>query len=196
MTDAVAPRRELPLGGTLARRAVGGRTLPILAVLAALVVVWFAGAVYLNAPRTIEAFERQELDWTAEDLIRETWSMDRPVLPTPAQVFADLWANTIERPVTSRRSLVYHAWVTLSSTLLGFAMGAGLGIVIAVGSRIPGTAKPTVSTSHRKISNPPKISGMTTCQTRSRRGASSPMVCHSSTAIAAITIQDATPPPP
>ena len=133
MTDAAAPRRALPLGGTLARRAVGGRTLPVLVVLAALVVVWFAGAVYLNAPRTIEAFERQELDWTAEDLIRETWSMDRPVLPTPAQVFADLWANTIERPVTSRRSLVYHAWVTLSSTLLGFAMGAGLGIVIAVG---------------------------------------------------------------
>jgi NitT/TauT family transport system permease protein len=31
------------------------------------------------------------------------------------------------------RSLVYHAWVTLSSTLLGFAFGTALGILIAVG---------------------------------------------------------------
>ena len=33
----------------------------------------------------------------------------------------------------SIRSLVYHAWVTLSSTLLGFAFGTALGILIAVG---------------------------------------------------------------
>ena len=33
----------------------------------------------------------------------------------------------------SVRSLVYHAWVTLSSTLLGFAFGTALGILIAVG---------------------------------------------------------------
>jgi NitT/TauT family transport system permease protein len=34
---------------------------------------------------------------------------------------------------TSTRSLVYHAGVTLSSTLLGFLMGTVLGILIAVG---------------------------------------------------------------
>ncbi|MEL6841458.1 MAG: ABC transporter permease subunit, partial [Pseudomonadota bacterium] len=38
-----------------------------------------------------------------------------------------------ERRVTSRRSLVYHGWVTLSATLLGFAIGTGLGILLAVG---------------------------------------------------------------
>jgi NitT/TauT family transport system permease protein len=35
-------------------------------------------------------------------------------------------------PPSSKRSLVYHGWVTLASTLLGFAMGAVFGIVLAV----------------------------------------------------------------
>ena len=120
-------------GRRLSSHVRRGGALPILTVLGALVVIWFAGAIYLNAPRTIEAFERQELDWSATDLIAATWSMERPVLPTPAQVFADLWENTMERSVTSRRSLIFHAWVTLSSTLLGFALGSALGILIAVG---------------------------------------------------------------
>jgi NitT/TauT family transport system permease protein len=34
---------------------------------------------------------------------------------------------------SSKRSLVYHGWVTLSSTLLGFLMGTVLGIALAVG---------------------------------------------------------------
>ena len=34
-----------------------------------------------------------------------------------------------------KRSLVYHAWVTLSSTLLGFVLGTVLGIALAVGDR-------------------------------------------------------------
>jgi NitT/TauT family transport system permease protein len=34
---------------------------------------------------------------------------------------------------TSKRSLVYHSWVTLSSTLLGFAMGTVIGILLAIG---------------------------------------------------------------
>ena len=35
--------------------------------------------------------------------------------------------------ITSKRSLVYHAWITLSATLLGFIMGTALGILLAVG---------------------------------------------------------------
>jgi NitT/TauT family transport system permease protein len=35
--------------------------------------------------------------------------------------------------ITSRRSLVFHGWVTLSATLLGFAIGTTLGILLAVG---------------------------------------------------------------
>ena len=61
------------------------------------------------------------------------WSLERPVLPAPHQIVAALWASTVEMPVSSPRSLVFHGWVTLSSTLLGFALGAVLGMVLAIG---------------------------------------------------------------
>src|SRR5690606_10492539 len=48
------------------------------------------------------------------------------------QVFAEMWRTTVEVAPTSRRSLLYHAWITLSSTLLGFVLGTLLGIVLAV----------------------------------------------------------------
>jgi NitT/TauT family transport system permease protein len=38
----------------------------------------------------------------------------------------------VAKPVTSKRSLIYHAWVTLSAALLGFAIGTGLGILLAI----------------------------------------------------------------
>ena len=97
-------------GSVLLRRLSRGNTLPILAVLAAVVVVWFAGAVYLNAPRTIEAFDRQELDWTFGDLVDATWSMDRPVLPTPLQVFRDLWSSTVETSISPFNSIPWRPW--------------------------------------------------------------------------------------
>jgi NitT/TauT family transport system permease protein len=34
---------------------------------------------------------------------------------------------------TSNRSLIWHGWITLSATALGFAIGAGLGFLLAVG---------------------------------------------------------------
>jgi NitT/TauT family transport system permease protein len=54
-------------------------------------------------------------------------------MPAPHQVAQNFCENTFLRKVTSARSLVYHSWVTLSSTLLGFAFGTVLGILIAVG---------------------------------------------------------------
>src|SRR3546814_9448483 len=77
-------------------------------------------------------------DWSSDvcssdlGLVRDTLNQERPVLPAAHQVFAELWATTVGKPVTSKRSLVYHGWITLSSTLLGFAIGTGLGIVLAV----------------------------------------------------------------
>src|SRR3546814_20757150 len=60
-------------------------------------------------------------------------AMERPVLPAPHQVVAELDRSILGYKITSKRSLVYHAWVTLSSTLLGFVMGTVLGILLAVG---------------------------------------------------------------
>ena len=56
-------------------------------------------------------------------LLANTMAQERPVLPAPHQVVAELWDTTVAKPITSKRSLVYHAWITLSATLLGFALG-------------------------------------------------------------------------
>ena len=108
------------------------RALPILAVLAALVVVWYLAAVWLNAPQIIERVFADRPDWTWRDLVGAAWRMERPVLPAPHQIAADLYGSVFDWPVDSPRSLVYHAAVTSSATLLGFALGSLLGAVLAV----------------------------------------------------------------
>jgi NitT/TauT family transport system permease protein len=65
--------------------------------------------------------------------IGAVFSQDRPRLPAPHQVAAELWSTTVGQEITSRRSLVFHAWITISATLLGFGIGTGLGILLAIG---------------------------------------------------------------
>ncbi len=65
-------------------------------------------------------------------MVERTFAQERPILPAPHQIVAELWDTTINKAVTSKRSLVYHAWITLSATLAGFAMGTVLGIALAI----------------------------------------------------------------
>ena len=102
-------------------------------MLGAFLVLWYLGSFWLNAPQAVERLNRAGPDWTTRAVLRRDLELERPLLPAPHQVAADLWSSTVGRPVTSNRSLVYHAWVTLSSTLVGFALGTLLGIVLAVG---------------------------------------------------------------
>ena len=94
--------------------------------------VWYAAAVWLNAPWARDQAQRAETELSFSQLLADTMAQERPVLPAPHQVLAELWDTTVGKPITSKRSLVYHAWVTLSATLLGFAIGTTLGIVLAV----------------------------------------------------------------
>jgi NitT/TauT family transport system permease protein len=122
-----APRRVGTDDG-IARRAV-----PVVTVVAAIIVLWYALAVWLNAPQVTERFARDARPWTARELIDAAWSMERPVLPAPHQIAANLYETVFRTPIESKRSLVYHAGVTVSSTVLGFVLGSVLGIVLAVG---------------------------------------------------------------
>jgi NitT/TauT family transport system permease protein len=114
-------------------RAVQGRALPIAVVSLAIVVLWYALAVWMNADLQINRFERADQTWTFGDLVLGTWAQDRPMLPAPHQILAELNKTVFETSITSVRSLVYHSWVTLSSTLAGFAIGTLLGVLLAVG---------------------------------------------------------------
>jgi NitT/TauT family transport system permease protein len=110
-----------------------GRVLPIITVVAIIVVLWYALAVGLNYNRVSEQLAGINPDYSIGDLINGTWSMERPVLPAPDQIAVDLWKSTTELRVTSKRSLIYHAYITASATLVGFAFGALLGILLAAG---------------------------------------------------------------
>jgi NitT/TauT family transport system permease protein len=124
---------------------------PVLTVVAVIVVMWYAAAVPMNIKGVLTEAERagavvkpsgakERRDLGAFGLVLDntfaipaTWQQARPRLPAPHQVAIELWNTTVMKKITSKRSLVYHGWVTLSATLLGFAFGTGLGILLAVG---------------------------------------------------------------
>ena len=108
------------------------RIAPIAVVVAAIMVIWYAFTVHLNAPWQIDRYEKAGTEWQMRDLVRDTMAQERPVLPAPHQIVAEIWKTTVKKKITSKRSLIYHGSVTLSSTLLGFAMGTILGIGLAV----------------------------------------------------------------
>ncbi len=109
------------------------RLLPILTVLLAIVAIWYGAAVWMNAPWVRDQAARAETVLTTGDLVRQTLTLDRPVLPAPHQVAAGLWDGIAGQKITSKRSLVWHGWITLSATLAGFAIGTAAGILLAVG---------------------------------------------------------------
>ena len=113
-------------------RAWGRNALPVLAVVAAIVAAWYVLAMVLNAAWAYDQAGRDGVTLGPAGLIEATMTQDRPRLPAPHQVVAELWKTTVDVRVTSKRSLVYHAWITLSATLAGFLLGAGLGILLAI----------------------------------------------------------------
>jgi NitT/TauT family transport system permease protein len=108
------------------------RLFPIGTVVLALVALWYVFVVVLNAPFERDTAARAGTTIGFMELLPKTMAQERPVLPAPHQVFAELWDTTVNKAITSKRSLVYHSWITLSATLLGFAMGAVLGILLAI----------------------------------------------------------------
>ena len=91
-----------------------GNLVPVLVVVAAIIVLWYLGAVWLNAAWAYDQAGRAGVELGFGDLVRETWSQERPLLPAPHQVVAELWRTTVEVAPTSRRSLLRHAGITLA----------------------------------------------------------------------------------
>lgn len=109
------------------------RILPVLTVIFAILVIWHVFVIYLNAPFVRDQATRDNETLSFGQVVERTFVQERPVLPAPHQIAVELWDTTINKAITSKRSLVYHAWITLSATLLGFAIGTVLGILLAVG---------------------------------------------------------------
>lgn len=108
--------------------------LPILTVLLLIVLIWYAAAAKINAAWSYDQAARAgEVVPSTLEIAVLSMNQDRPVLPTPHQVAVELVKSTLGIKVTSKKSLIYHGWITLSATLVGFAMGTGLGMILAVG---------------------------------------------------------------
>lgn len=107
--------------------------LPVLTVVAVIVVLWYGAAAVMNLAWERDQAARAGTDPAITTMLANTMAQERPVLPAPHQVAVELWETTVEKRITSKRSLVYHGWITLSATLLGFAMGTVLGVLLAVG---------------------------------------------------------------
>jgi len=128
--------------------------LPILAVLGGIVLLWYLAVAPMNIRVALDQAERAgavvipegsvarrsvpalQLMIDNSDHVSAGYQLDRPRLPTPAQVGQEFWKTTGEMALNgrawSKRSLIYHAWITLQSTLWGFALGTTVGILGAV----------------------------------------------------------------
>ncbi len=128
--------------------------LPILTVLIGILLVWQVAVAPMNIRGALDVAERAGAEVVPTDSrarfdtsiwrlmasnsehIALGYSLERPRLPTPTQVGAELWKTTGEMALNgramSKRSLIYHGWITLQSTLWGFALGTVLGMAGAI----------------------------------------------------------------
>jgi NitT/TauT family transport system permease protein len=108
------------------------KELPVLAVLGIIVVIWYAAAVWMNSTWVYDQAERAGTTVSFAEMVPQTMAQDRPLLPPPHQVAAELWKGIAGQAVTSKRSLVYHGFVTFRGTMMGFALGIVFGVAMAV----------------------------------------------------------------
>ena len=125
MTLAATASRP-SLGGALA----SGHELPVAIIVLMTIVIWYVAAIPMNRVLT-----QPLIDAAGGGLFNTlsiSWSLPRPVLPAPHQVLSELWNTVFTTAPWRPRSLLYHCWVTLSSTVLGFVFGTLLGIGLAI----------------------------------------------------------------
>ncbi len=107
-----------------------GSAVPVTVVCGIILVAWYIAAIFMNA--VVAEPKIAALGGGFSNTINVSWSLDRPVIPAPHQVVAEVWKTVFTVAPWKVKSLVYHVWVTLSSTLLGFVLGTLLGIALAV----------------------------------------------------------------
>ena len=106
--------------------------LPVLTISIFIVLIWYSFSIILNSSWALDKADRSDRELTFPELVQDTWSQKKPKLPTPHQVGYEMWKTIFDKKVTSKRSLVYHGWITLSATLAGFILGTILGILLAL----------------------------------------------------------------
>ncbi len=107
-----------------------GSAVPVLTVCLVLLVVWYLACIPLNA--VVAETKIKAAGGGLFATLHESWNHTRPVIPAPHQIVTELWNTVFTIAPWKVKSLLYHCWVTLSSTLLGFALGVFLGVILAI----------------------------------------------------------------
>ncbi len=103
---------------------------PVAVVCLILFVIWHLAAIPMNA-----VVVQPKIDAAGGGLwntLYFSWNHERPVIPAPHQIAKELWTSVFTVAPWKVKSLLWHCWVTLSSTLLGFALGVLLGVTLAI----------------------------------------------------------------
>jgi NitT/TauT family transport system permease protein len=108
------------------------QVLPVATVLLGVLLLWYGATWALNAPGAIERVLNADAGYTWQELFEATMTMERPLMPAPHQVVMDLYESLTAWSLQSPRNLLFHVAVTAQSTLLGFAMGTALGLLLSV----------------------------------------------------------------
>ncbi|MCB8874983.1 ABC transporter permease [Acidisoma silvae] len=108
------------------------KALPVATVLVAVLILWYAAAVWLNAPQA-EALMDPDQPHGLWAVAQACWSMDRPVLPAPDQIASALIYSVFGFPLSSPRNLLLQAGYTAETTVIGLFFGLILGILLAIG---------------------------------------------------------------
>lgn len=113
-------------------KGIAENVLPVVVVLLGILVVWYIAAYFLNAPLAINLMEPSDAGkfWL---VVRAAFSMDRPVLPTPDQIFSSLADSIFNYPLSSPRNFLLQMGYTAEAALVGLSLALVFGIVIAVG---------------------------------------------------------------
>jgi len=108
-----------------------GTVWPVTVVCLVLIVIWYLAAIPMN--NVITAPKIEAAGGGLWNTLYFSWNETRPVLPAPHQVAAEIWNSVFMVAPWKVKSLLYHLWITLSSTLAGFVQGTLLGILLAIG---------------------------------------------------------------
>jgi NitT/TauT family transport system permease protein len=107
-----------------------GHAMPVAIICLVILAIWYLACIPMNWVITGPKIEAA--GGGLGNTLELSWNDQRPVIPAPHQIIVEMW-NTIFMIAPWRvKSLVYHGWVTASSTLLGFVFGALLGIGLAI----------------------------------------------------------------
>ena len=115
------------------RRPVASRdttAFPVAVICLFIVLSWYAACIPMN--HVVTEARIAAAGGGLYNTLAISWNHDRPVIPAPHQIIVELWNSVFMVAPWKVKSLVYHAWITLSSTVVGFLLGTLLGIGLAI----------------------------------------------------------------